>query len=73
MFCFNADFEKGHNQEHNFYGRMSQISVVKLLCYKEVKDGLQNSFSGLTLIVVSLQGCEMARSPMDEHLDRTMA
>lgn len=72
MFCFNADFEKGHNQEHNFCGRMSQISVVKL-SYKEVKDGLQNSFSGLALVTVSLQGCEMRGSPMEEHLDRTMA
>jgi len=45
--------------------------VVELLCYKEVKDGLQNNFVGLTLITISLQGCEMARSQMEEQFDRT--
>ncbi len=73
MFCFNADFNKGHNQEHNFYGIMNQISMVELFCYKEVKDGLQNNFNGQTLITISLQGCEMVGSPMEEHLDRIMA
>jgi len=45
--------------------------MVELLCYKEVKDGLQNNFGGLTLITINLQGCELARSQMEEQFDRT--
>jgi hypothetical protein len=41
--------------------------MVELLYYKEVKDGLQNNFGGLTLIIISSQECEMARSQMEDY------
>jgi hypothetical protein len=47
--------------------------VVELLCYKEVKDGLQNNFGCLILITISLQGCEMAWNQMEKQFDRIMA
>jgi hypothetical protein len=40
--------------------------MIELLWYKEVKDGLQNNFGGLTLIIIILQGCEMVGSQMEE-------